>query len=164
WIFTLVKIAGCYSFRMDALLDDSEPFLSTSEKINETSLDKEFDEFMAVDIDQIPEQEEEVEDSFEKLPLEEIFRIKILIQDPPTDLEMKPLPKNPEYAFLEKDYLFPVVISALLKDDEKKRLVSVLKNQEEVFAWKTFDIPRIRPSFCKHKINFEDNAKPVIQR
>ncbi|GKD75389.1 hypothetical protein Tco_1333671 [Tanacetum coccineum] len=34
----------------------------------------------------------------------------------------------------------------------------------EAFAWKTFDIPGISPSFCKHKINFEDNVKPVIQR
>ncbi|GJX31058.1 reverse transcriptase domain-containing protein [Tanacetum coccineum] len=31
---------------LDALLDDSKPFLSTSEKISETPLDKEFEEFM----------------------------------------------------------------------------------------------------------------------
>ncbi|GKA37111.1 hypothetical protein Tco_0723676 [Tanacetum coccineum] len=61
---------------LDALLDDSNPFLSTSEKINETSLDKEFEEFMAFDIKEIPEQEEEVEDNFEELPLEEKLRIK----------------------------------------------------------------------------------------
>ncbi|GKB84498.1 reverse transcriptase domain-containing protein [Tanacetum coccineum] len=149
---------------LDALLDDSEPFLSTSEKINETSLDKEFEEFMAVDVKKIPEQEEEVEDNFEELPLEEKLRIKTTIQDPPTDLEMKPLPKHLEYAFLEKDSLFPVVISALLKDDKKKCLVSVLKNHNESFSWKTSDISGISPSFCKHKINFEDDVKPVIQR
>ncbi|GKA17988.1 hypothetical protein Tco_0697825 [Tanacetum coccineum] len=147
---------------LDALLDDSEPFLSTSEKINETSLDKEFKEFMAFDIEEIPEQEEEVKDKFEELPLEEKLRIKSSIQDPPTDLDMKPLPKHLEYAFLEKDSLLPVVISALLKDDEKKRLASVLKNHKEAFAWKTSNIPDISPSFCKHKINFENDAKPVI--
>ncbi|GJW48967.1 hypothetical protein Tco_0080613 [Tanacetum coccineum] len=49
---------------LDALLDDSEPFLNTSEKINETSLDAEFEEFMVVDVEEIPEQEEEVEDNF----------------------------------------------------------------------------------------------------
>ncbi|GJY11353.1 hypothetical protein Tco_0379538, partial [Tanacetum coccineum] len=43
----------------------------------------------------------------------------------PTDVEMKPLPKHLEYSFLEKDSLLSVVISALLKDDEKKRLVSL---------------------------------------
>ncbi|GJX07394.1 hypothetical protein Tco_0195326 [Tanacetum coccineum] len=109
---------------LDALLDDSEPFLSTSEKINETTLDKEFKEFMAVDVEETPKQEEEVEDNFEELPLKGILRIKTSIEDPLTDLEMNPLPKYLEYAFLEKDSLLPVVIYALLKDNEKKRLVS----------------------------------------
>ncbi|GKA05400.1 reverse transcriptase domain-containing protein [Tanacetum coccineum] len=54
---------------LDALLNESEPFLNTSEKINETSLDKEFKEFMAVYVEEIPEKEEEVEDNFEELPL-----------------------------------------------------------------------------------------------
>ncbi|GJU77900.1 hypothetical protein Tco_1274970 [Tanacetum coccineum] len=150
--------------KFNALLDDFKPFLSTSEKINETSLDKEFEEFMAVEVEEIPKQEEEVKDNFEDLPLEENLRIKISIQDPPTDLKMKPLPKHLEYAFLEKDSLLPVVISALLKDDEKKRLVFILKNHKEEFAWKISDISGISPSFCKHKINFEDDSKPVIQR
>ncbi|GKB61321.1 reverse transcriptase domain-containing protein [Tanacetum coccineum] len=74
---------------------------------------------------------------------------------------MKPLPKHLEYAFLEKDSLLTLVISALLKDDENKRRVSVLKKHKEEFAWKTSDIPGI--SFSKHKINFKDDVKPVIQ-
>ncbi|GJS42275.1 hypothetical protein Tco_0567318 [Tanacetum coccineum] len=75
---------------LDALLNDSEPFLSTTKKINETSLDKEFKEFMVVDIEEIPEQEEEINNKFKELPLEENLRIKTSIQDPPTDLELKP--------------------------------------------------------------------------
>ncbi|GJS99427.1 reverse transcriptase domain-containing protein [Tanacetum coccineum] len=99
----------------------------------------------------------------DELPLEEKLRIKTSIQDLATDLEMKPLPENLEYAFLENDSLLQVVISALLKDDEKKRLIFVLKNHKEAFAWKTSDIPGISSSFCKHKINFEYDAKLVIQ-
>nr|GEX94825.1 DNA-directed DNA polymerase [Tanacetum cinerariifolium] len=91
---------------------------------------------MAIKIEEILEQEEEVEDNFKQLPLEENLRIKNSIQDPPTDLVMKPLPKHLEYDFLEKEYLLPVVISALLKDDEKKRFVSVLKKHKEAFAGK----------------------------
>ncbi|GJV91176.1 putative reverse transcriptase domain-containing protein [Tanacetum coccineum] len=127
---------------LDALLKDFEPFMSTSEKINETSLNKEFKIFMAIDVEEIPIQEEEINENFEILPLEKL-RINTSLQEPPTDLEMKPLPKHLEYAFLEKDSLLPVVISALLKDDEKKRLVSVLKNHKEAFAWKTSDIPEV---------------------
>ncbi|GJX29739.1 hypothetical protein Tco_0237818 [Tanacetum coccineum] len=119
---------------------------------------------MAVDVKEIPEHEEEVEDNSKELPLEENLIIKTSIQDPPTDIEMKPLPKDLEYAFLEKDSLLQVVTSDLLKDDEKKCLVSVLKKHKEAFAWISSDILGINPSFCKHKINFEDNAKPVIQR
>ncbi|GKC54023.1 hypothetical protein Tco_1076768 [Tanacetum coccineum] len=103
---------------LDELLDDSKPFSTMSEKISESSLDHEFEEFMAIKIKEIPEQGEEVEN---------------------------------------------IVISALLQDDEKERLVSVLKKHKEVFAWKTSDILGISLSFCKHKINFEDDAKPVIQ-
>ncbi|GKC54435.1 reverse transcriptase domain-containing protein [Tanacetum coccineum] len=149
---------------LDTLLDDSKPFSTTSEKINESLLDHEFKEFMATKIEEIPEQEEEVENSFEVLPLQGKQRIKNSIQEPLTDLVMKPLPEHMEYAFLEKDSILLVVISALLQDDEKKCLASVLKKHKEAFAWKTFDIPGISPSFCKHKINLEDDAKPVIQR
>ncbi|GJX76849.1 hypothetical protein Tco_0323660 [Tanacetum coccineum] len=115
---------------LDALLDDSKPFSTTSKKINESSLDHEFKEFMAIEIKEIPKQEEEVEDNFEELTLEENLRIKNSIQDPPTDLVMKPLPKHLEYAFLEKESLLLVVIFALLKHDEKKRLVSILKKHK----------------------------------
>nr|GEY44691.1 reverse transcriptase domain-containing protein [Tanacetum cinerariifolium] len=142
-----------------ALLDNSKPFLNTSEKISETSLNKEFDEYMSENV-----QEDEVKDDFEELPPEYELRIKKSIQDPPTDLEMKPLPKHLEYAFLEKNSLLPVFISALLEQDEKERLVLVLKNHKESIAWKKSNIPGISPSFCKHKINFEDNVKPIIQR
>ncbi|GKD49432.1 hypothetical protein Tco_1278408, partial [Tanacetum coccineum] len=144
---------------LDALLDDSKPFLNTSEKISETPLNIEFDEFMSENV-----KEDEIKDDFEELPPEDELRIKKSIQDPPTDLEMKPLPKHLEYAFLEENSLLPVVISALLKQNEKERLVFVLKNHKEEFAWKTSDILGINPSFCKHKINLKDDVKPVIQR
>ncbi|GJU31467.1 hypothetical protein Tco_1175056 [Tanacetum coccineum] len=114
---------------LDALLDDSKPFLNTSEKISETPLDKEFDEFMSENV-----QEDEVKDNFEELPPKDELRIRTSIQDPPTDLEMKPLPKHLEYAFLEENFLLPVVISVLLEHNEKERLVLVLKNHKEAFT------------------------------
>ncbi|GJX60873.1 reverse transcriptase domain-containing protein [Tanacetum coccineum] len=103
---------------LDALLDDSKPFLNTSEKISETPLDKEFNEFMSGNV-----QEDEVKDDFEKLPPKDELRIRTSIQYPPTDLELKSLLKHLEYAFLEENSLLPVVISALLKQNEKERLI-----------------------------------------
>ncbi|GJX15590.1 reverse transcriptase domain-containing protein [Tanacetum coccineum] len=114
---------------LDALLDDSKPFLNTSKKISETPLDKEFDEFMSRNV-----QEDDVKDDFDELPPKDELRIRTSIQDPLTDLETKPLPKHMEYAFLEENSLLPVVISTLLKQNEKERLVSVLKNHKKAFS------------------------------
>ncbi|GKC25743.1 hypothetical protein Tco_1027893 [Tanacetum coccineum] len=52
-------------------------------------------------------------------------------------------------ALLNDSEPFLIVISALLKDDEKKRLVSILKNHKEAFAWKTSE--GISPSLCNTK-------------
>ncbi|GJV03874.1 hypothetical protein Tco_1337443 [Tanacetum coccineum] len=139
---------------LDPLLEDSKSVPIYIRKVSEHSRQWEFDEFMSGNV-----QEDEVKDDFEELPPKDELRIRTSIQDPPTDFEMKPLPKHLEYAFLEENSFLPVVISALLEHNEKERLVSVLKNHKEAFAWKTSDIPGISPSFCKHKINFEDDVK-----
>ncbi|GKB03013.1 hypothetical protein Tco_0831102 [Tanacetum coccineum] len=59
---------------LDAWVNDSEPFMSTSEKINEIDSDKEFEEFMAVEVEEISIGEEEINDNFEELPFEEQLR------------------------------------------------------------------------------------------
>ena len=92
------------------------------------------------------------------------MRIKTSIEEPPTDLELKQLPSNMEYAFLEGKSLLPVVISSLLSHEEKSKLINVLKSHKNAFAWKISDIPGISPSFCKHQITFLDEVKPVVQR
>ncbi|GJV28965.1 hypothetical protein Tco_1385413 [Tanacetum coccineum] len=60
----------------------------------------------------------EVKVDFEELQPSDELRIMKSIQDLPTNLEMKPLPKHLEYAFLEENSLLPVVISALLRTNE----------------------------------------------
>ncbi|GJW40806.1 hypothetical protein Tco_0066651 [Tanacetum coccineum] len=63
--------------------------------------------------------------------------------EPPTDLELKPLPDNLEYVFLEEPYFLQVIISSKLSAQNKSKLVSVLKKHKEAFAWKTIDIPEV---------------------
>ncbi|GJS79679.1 hypothetical protein Tco_0729560 [Tanacetum coccineum] len=134
---------------LNALLDDSKPSSTTSEKISESFLDHEFEEFMADEIKEIPEKKEEFENSFEVLPLEGNQRIKNSILDPPTNLVMKPLPEHLEYAFLEKDSLPPVVISTLLQDDEKKHLVSILKETQRSICLENIRYSRNYPIFLQ---------------
>ena len=115
---------------------------------------------MELSIDESPPEDE----SFEEIKKEERFRIKTSLEEPPTDLELKPLPSNLEYAFLQGESLLPVVISSLLSENEKEKLLNVLKNHKGAFAWRISDIPGISPSFCKHTINFLDDVKPVVQK
>ncbi|GJV12974.1 hypothetical protein Tco_1354515 [Tanacetum coccineum] len=94
---------------LDALLDDSKPFLNTSGKISETPLNKEFDEFMSENV-----QEDEVKDDFEELPPKDELRIRTSIQDLPTSW-LKTSSKHLEYASLGGNFSSPVVILALLE-------------------------------------------------
>ncbi|GJY11292.1 reverse transcriptase domain-containing protein [Tanacetum coccineum] len=92
------------------------------------------------------------------------YKIKTSLEEPPMDLELKPLPDNLEYVVLEEQYFLHVIISSQLSVQNKSKLVSVLKKHKEAFAWKTTDILGICPSFCKHKIQLLDGKKPVVPK
>ncbi|GKE28512.1 hypothetical protein Tco_1443896 [Tanacetum coccineum] len=92
------------------------------------------------------------------------YKIKTSLKEPPTDLKLKPLLNNLEYAFLEEPSFLPVIISSKLSTQNKSKLISVLKKHKESFAWRTTDIPGICPLFCKHKIQLLDDKKPVVQK
>ncbi|GJY85082.1 hypothetical protein Tco_0499108 [Tanacetum coccineum] len=97
-----------------------------------------------------------------KKEVKNVEKVKTSIEEPP-DLELKELPSHLEYAFLEKDNKLPVIISKDLKDDEKVKLIEVLKAHKSALAWKISDIKGIDPKFCTHKILMEDDYKPVVQ-
>ncbi|GKB82811.1 reverse transcriptase domain-containing protein, partial [Tanacetum coccineum] len=97
-----------------------------------------------------------------ELNFKELKIIKYSIDDP-TELELKDLPSHLEYAFLEGTNKLPIVIAKNLKDDEKARLLKVLKSHKRAIAWKISDIKGIDPQFCTHKILMEDDFKPAVQ-
>ncbi|GJT47100.1 hypothetical protein Tco_0955815 [Tanacetum coccineum] len=78
---------------------------------------------------------------FEKITINTDYKIKTSLEEPPTNLELKPLPDNLEYVFLEEPSFLPVIISSQLSQVKKNKLVSVLKKHKQAFAWKTTDIP-----------------------
>nr|GEZ62214.1 reverse transcriptase domain-containing protein [Tanacetum cinerariifolium] len=83
--------------------------------------------------------------------------------DEPSKLELKDLPYHLEYAFLEGTDKLPVIIAKDLKDDEKERLIKVLKSHKHVIAWKLSDIKGIDVQFCTHKILMEEDFKSAVQ-
>ncbi|GKE09770.1 hypothetical protein Tco_1413321, partial [Tanacetum coccineum] len=79
----------------------------------------------------------------------------------PPKLELKELPENLEYAFLQGEDQLPVVISYTLSTHEKTKLLEVLKSNKGDINWSISDIKAIDSSFSTHKILMEDEFKPT---
>ncbi|GKA67706.1 reverse transcriptase domain-containing protein [Tanacetum coccineum] len=60
--------------------------------------------------------------------------------DEPSKVELKDLPPHLEYAFLEDDNKFPVIIAKDLSVGEKAALIKVLQSHKRAIAWKLSDI------------------------
>ncbi|GJW34217.1 putative reverse transcriptase domain-containing protein [Tanacetum coccineum] len=129
----------------DALLDEGSKILHSIEgTLLEEEIFSEFDEFMAMTADENSESESDTkEPPFEKITINTDYKIKTSLEEPPTDLELKPLPNNLEYVFLEEPSFLPIIISSQLSAQNKSKLVSVLKKHKDAFAWKTKNIPEV---------------------
>ncbi|GKB76174.1 hypothetical protein Tco_0943069 [Tanacetum coccineum] len=127
----------------DVLLDERSKILHSIEgTLLEEEIFSKFNEFIAMAEDENSESEFDTEEPpFEKITINTNYKIKTSLEEPLTDLKLKPLPDNLEYVFLEEPSFLP-----------------------EAFAWKTTDIPGICPSFCKHKIQLLDDKKLVVQK
>nr|GEZ30305.1 reverse transcriptase domain-containing protein [Tanacetum cinerariifolium] len=71
--------------------------------------------------------------------------------DEPPEVALKDLPPYLEYAFLEGDNKFPVIIAKDLSVEEKTAPITVLKSHKRTIAWELSDIKGIDPEFCTHK-------------
>ncbi|GKF12856.1 reverse transcriptase domain-containing protein [Tanacetum coccineum] len=120
----------------DALLDEGSEILHSIEgTIIEEKLFAEFDEFMSMDIEENSESKSETKEMpFEKITFNTDYKIKTSLEEPPLDLELKPLPTHLEYVFLEEPTFLPVIISSQLSEQNKNKLISVLKRRKQAFA------------------------------
>ena len=74
--------------------------------------------------------------------------------------ELKPLPGNLKYAYLDENKIYPVIISANLTEHEEERLLKTLKKHRAI-GYTLDDLKGISPTLCQHKINLEADAKLV---
>ena len=81
----------------------------------------------------------------------------------PQQLELKPLPSELKYAFLEENEQCPVVISSLLTNAQEHNLLHLLKKNKQALGWKISDLKGINPSICTHNIYLEEESKAVRQ-
>jgi len=76
--------------------------------------------------------------------------------------ELKSLPDNLLYVYLEEEGKLSVIISTFLTAEQEQRLLHVLKKHKAI-GWTLADIPGISPSTCMHRILLEDGAKLMRQ-
>ncbi|GJZ55874.1 reverse transcriptase domain-containing protein [Tanacetum coccineum] len=92
----------------DALLDEGSKILYSIERtLLEEEIFAEFDEFMAMTADENFDSESDTEDPpFEKITINTDYKIKTSLEEPPTDLELKPLHDNMRIIIPWKNPLF----------------------------------------------------------
>ncbi|KAK1664420.1 hypothetical protein QYE76_052579 [Lolium multiflorum] len=95
------------------------------------------------------------------LPVEDLGVTPPPKEDPVFDL--KPLPDNLKYAYIDDNKTYPVIISAKLSYFQEKSLLEILKKHRGAIGYTLDDLKGISPSICQHAINMEDDAKPVVE-
>ncbi|RVW68342.1 Retrovirus-related Pol polyprotein from transposon 17.6 [Vitis vinifera] len=78
-------------------------------------------------------------------------------------LNLKPLPEELKYTYLEENNQCPVVISSSLTSHQENCLMEVLKRCKKAIGWQISDLKGISPLVCTHHIYMEEEAKPIRQ-
>ena len=81
----------------------------------------------------------------------------------PQKLELKPLPVELKYAYLEEQEQCPVVISSLLSTSQESSLLHILRENKQALGWKITDLKGISPAVCTHHIYLEEEVNLVRQ-
>nr|GEZ78364.1 reverse transcriptase domain-containing protein [Tanacetum cinerariifolium] len=98
----------------DVLLDEGSKILHSIEgTVLEEEIFSEFDKFIEMNANENYDSESDTEEPpFEKITINTDYKSKTSLEEPPTDLELKLLPDNLEYVFLEEPSFFHVIISS----------------------------------------------------
>ena len=163
-IFDLEKSMKYAAFADDDM-DDSDQLESIYQSFDEeiTSHDPADSVNLTTLVDYTSESEEELEEERDKIEETSFVYLASSTENSDKTPTLKELPSHLEYAFLDERPEHPVIISSLLSQDEKARLLQVLSEHKGAIAWKVSDIKGISPSFCSHKILMEEDFKPVVQ-
>ena len=81
----------------------------------------------------------------------------------PLKLDLKPLPIELKYAYLEEGDQCPMVISSSLNASQEDNLLGILRKCKQAIGWKISYLKGISPLVCTHHIYTEEEAKLVRQ-
>ena len=96
----------------------------------------------------------------EVMMIDEEARFEELPMDEPS-LELKTLQSTLKSAFFDEEKAKPVIISSKLDIKKEKKLLDVLRWNEEAIGWTLKKIKGLHPSLCTHHIFQEDESRPV---
>nr|GEZ65889.1 reverse transcriptase domain-containing protein [Tanacetum cinerariifolium] len=82
--------------------------------------------------------------------------------DEPLVVKLKDLHPHLEYAFMEGDDKFSIIIEKDLIVEENTALITVLKSHKRPIAWKLCDIKGLDLDFCTYKILIEEDFKLAV--
>jgi hypothetical protein len=119
--------------------------------------------------DVLKKEREEIDDIFlhqqplikHNLPVEDLGTTLPPKEDP--IFELKPLPDDLKYAYIDNKKIYPVIISSKLSRKEEERLLEILRKHRGAMGYTLDDLKEICPTLCQHAINMEDDAKPVVE-
>jgi hypothetical protein len=77
--------------------------------------------------------------------------------------DLKPLPDDLKYAYIDDKKIYPVIISSKLLGKEEERLFKILRKHRGAMRYTLNDLKGISPTICQHAINMEPDAKPVVE-
>ena len=78
-------------------------------------------------------------------------------------MELKPLPSNLRYAFLDSNFKFPFIINSSLPSSNVDALCDELNSHKNTIGYSINDLKGISPKICIHRILLENHAKPSIE-
>ena len=79
--------------------------------------------------------------------------IQVMVDEELDEVDLGSNPQEPR----------PISISASLTEKEKSKIILLLKEFKDVFAWDYNEMPRLDPGLVAHMLNVNPEAKPVAQ-
>ena len=79
----------------------------------------------------------------------------------PQKLDLKLVPVELKYAYLEEHEHYPVVISSLLSTSQEDSLLDILRKNKQAMGWKITDLKGISPVVFTYHIYLKEEAKSV---
>jgi hypothetical protein len=71
------------------------------------------------------------------------------------------LPDGLRYEFLDETNRYPIIVSTEISEEERARLMMILRKHRKAFGYSMKDLKGINPMIATHRIFLEEGAEPV---